>query len=56
ILAEDAPVQQTGGINDAPRRQRLVPLMPRLTEADIADHRAFVATLGEKPIWNEFLN
>ncbi|MET0723314.1 MAG: DNA polymerase III subunit epsilon [Tardiphaga sp.] len=55
ILAEDAPMQRTGGINDAPRRQRLVPLMPRLTEADIADHRAFIATLGDKPIWNEFL-
>jgi DNA polymerase-3 subunit epsilon len=55
ILADDVPAQRTGGINDAPRRQRPTPLAPRVTEADIADHRAFIATLGDKPIWNEFL-
>jgi DNA polymerase-3 subunit epsilon len=38
-----------------PRRQRLVPLAPRVTEADRAAHRDFVATLGDKPIWSEFL-
>ena len=32
-----------------------VPLAPRVTEADRAAHRAFVATLGDKPIWNDFL-
>jgi len=36
------------------RRQREVPLAPRLTEADRAAHRDFVLTLGDKPIWNEF--
>lgn len=55
VLAAEAPAQRTGGINDAPRRQRTVPLMPRITEADIADHRSFVATLGDKPVWNDFL-
>ena len=30
-------------------------LAPRVTEADRAAHRAFVATLGDKPIWNDFL-
>src|SRR6195952_398437 len=35
ILAEDAPVQRTGGINDAPRRQRTEPLAPRVTAEDI---------------------
>jgi DNA polymerase-3 subunit epsilon len=38
-----------------PRRHREVPLVPRLTEADRAAHRGFVATLGDKPIWNDFL-
>jgi DNA polymerase-3 subunit epsilon len=38
---------------DAPRRQRPVPLAPRLTEAARAAHRAFVATLA-KPIWQDF--
>jgi DNA polymerase-3 subunit epsilon len=37
------------------RRQREVPLAPRLTEADRAAHRDFVLTLGDKPIWNDFL-
>jgi DNA polymerase-3 subunit epsilon len=55
ILADEAPAQPTGGINDAPRRQREVALAPRVTEADRTDHRAFVATMGEKAIWNEFL-
>jgi DNA polymerase-3 subunit epsilon len=47
-------VTQQEGITDAPRRQRPVPLAARLTEAEQAAHREFVATLGEKPIWNEF--
>jgi DNA polymerase III subunit epsilon len=39
---------------DTPRRQRLVPLTPRVTDADREAHRAFVATLGDKAIWKEF--
>ena len=31
------------------------PLAPRITDADREAHRAFVATLGDKPIWNDFL-
>jgi DNA polymerase III subunit epsilon len=38
-----------------PRRQRETPLAPRITDADREAHRAFIATLGDKPIWNEFL-
>src|SRR4051812_44368500 len=38
---------------DAPRRQRPVPLAPRLTDAVRAAHRAFVATL-QKPIWQDY--
>ncbi len=38
---------------DMPRRQRAVPLAPRLTEAARAAHRAFIATLS-KPIWQDF--
>jgi DNA polymerase III subunit epsilon len=33
---------------------RPAPLPPRLTEAELEAHRAFVATLGEKAIWNEY--
>jgi DNA polymerase-3 subunit epsilon len=38
-----------------PRRQRLEPLKPRVTEADRVAHWEFVVTLGEKAIWNDFL-
>jgi DNA polymerase-3 subunit epsilon len=31
-----------------------VPLAPRLSEAERAAHRAFVATLGEKAIWTDY--
>jgi len=40
---------------DAPRRQRAIPLVIRVSEEDRLAHRAFVATLGDKPIWNDFL-
>jgi DNA polymerase-3 subunit epsilon len=40
--------------SDQPRRQRETPLALRLSEADIAAHAAFVATLGDKALWNEF--
>ena len=36
-------------------RVRPTPLAPRITDAERAAHRAFVATLGDKAIWNEFL-
>lgn len=55
ILADEAPAQPTGSISDAPRRQREIALAPRVTEADRIEHRAFVATMGDKAIWNEFL-
>ncbi len=53
ILSETRQSFGAGQV-DAPRRQRDVPLAPRVTEADTAAHTAFVATLGGTPIWNEF--
>jgi DNA polymerase-3 subunit epsilon len=44
-----------GGPSGAKVAQRPVPLAPRLTEAEIAAHAAFVATLGGTPIWREYL-
>ncbi len=55
ILASDTREVRLSGTTELPRRQRLVPLAPRVTEADREAHRAFVATLGDKPIWNDFL-
>jgi DNA polymerase-3 subunit epsilon len=36
-------------------RQRPQPLRPRLTAAEQDAHRAFIATLGGEPIWNNYL-
>jgi len=54
ILASETRSVQSNGIGETPRRQREIPLAPRLSDADREAHRAFVATLGDKPIWNEF--
>ena len=55
ILASETRDTRSGSYGDTPRRQREVPLVARITESDREAHRAFVATLGDKPIWNEFL-
>jgi DNA polymerase III subunit epsilon len=55
ILASETRITVTSGIGETPRRQREVPLAPRVSDADREAHRAFVATLGDKPIWNDFL-
>ena len=41
--------------SEMPRRQRPAPLAPRVTDAEREAHRAFIATMGEKAIWNEYL-
>jgi DNA polymerase-3 subunit epsilon len=55
ILASESREIRIPGIGEMPRRQREIPLAPRITEADRAAHREFVLTLGDKPIWNDFL-
>src|SRR5579872_5916601 len=55
ILASEAREIRVAGVGEMLRRQRETPLAPRITEADRAAHRDFVQTLGDKPIWNEFL-
>jgi DNA polymerase-3 subunit epsilon len=56
ILAADSIELRVGAGGEMPRRQRAIPLAPRLSDEDRAAHRAFVATLGDKPIWNDFLS
>jgi DNA polymerase III subunit epsilon len=55
VLASETTEIRVGLSGEIPRRQRLVPLVPRVTDADREAHRAFIATLGDKPIWNEYL-
>ncbi|MGJ5178004.1 DNA polymerase III subunit epsilon [Bradyrhizobium oligotrophicum] len=56
ILTQETQEIRVGVGGDTPRRQRDVPLAPRVTEAEREAHRAFIATLGDKPIWMEFLS
>ena len=44
---------QAGGVIIV--KVRPAPLAPRITDAERAVHRAFVATLGDKAIWNDYL-
>jgi DNA polymerase-3 subunit epsilon len=55
ILAAEVRDTRTGGHGEMPRRQRETALVVRISEEDRIAHRAFVATLGDRPIWNEFL-
>ena len=53
-LVLDAPaVQAQDGVVlvMAARRARPVPLPPRLTQAEVAAHAAFVARMGDKALW-----
>ena len=51
----DMLAQPEGDEEDTPVRVRPVPLAKRITERDIADHRAFVATLGDAAIWRNYV-
>jgi DNA polymerase-3 subunit epsilon len=55
VLASESREIRVGMSSEMPRRQREVPLAPRVTDTDREAHRAFIATLGDKPIWNDFL-
>jgi DNA polymerase-3 subunit epsilon len=55
ILAAESIEIRIGVGGDMPRRQREIVLAPRVSEEDRAAHRAFIATLGDRPIWNDFL-
>jgi DNA polymerase-3 subunit epsilon len=35
-------------------RTRGEPLPPRVTDDELAAHRAFIATLGDAPIWSKY--
>ena len=51
----DTPAAATQVLGVVVVRVRSTPLLPRVSDAERDAHRAFVATLGEKAIWNEYL-
>jgi DNA polymerase-3 subunit epsilon len=53
-LAETAAKRVTGIDGIVVPRERPAPLAPRISDADRAAHRAFVATLGENAIWRNY--
>jgi DNA polymerase-3 subunit epsilon len=54
-LAESIERQGNGRDGGVILRARPIALMPRITEADRAAHRDFVATLGENALWRGYL-
>src|ERR1700692_4719772 len=56
ILAAETRDTRAGGTAKRPRRHPSPPLAPQITEDDRAPQRAFVPTLGKKPIWSDFLS
>src|SRR5581483_11946510 len=56
ILATETTEISLGVSAEMLRRQRPTPLAPRVTDADREVHRVFIATLGGKPIWNDYLS
>jgi DNA polymerase III subunit epsilon len=55
-LAEMTTIAVTTRAAEAIIRVRTTPLVPRLSADELAAHRAFVATLGDKAIWNDYLS
>ena len=54
-LAETVERRGTDGDGIVARRERDVPLTARLSEAERAAHRDFVATLGDNAVWRDYL-
>src|SRR5215470_11059841 len=54
-LAETATIAVTARAAEAIIRVRTTPLVPRLSADELAAHRVFVATLGDKAIWHDYL-
>jgi DNA polymerase-3 subunit epsilon len=53
LVEEPIAISQAGVITVV--RVRPAPLLPRISDAEREEHLAFVATLGEKAIWKEYL-
>jgi DNA polymerase III subunit epsilon len=54
-LTEAVTVAVSGRAGQAIIRVRTTPLVPRLSDAEIAAHDEFVASLGEAAIWQDYL-
>jgi len=55
MLAEHIVSHGVNVDGSAVSRRRPAPLKPRLTDAELAAHREFVATLGAEAVWQKYL-
>jgi DNA polymerase III subunit epsilon len=55
LVLESARAERDGSGAMLVPAKRPEPLPPRITAAEIAAHAAFVATLGEKAVWNRYI-
>ena len=53
-LAESIEIGANGGEGAILIRERPQPLAPRLSDAELAAHRQFVASLGEGALWRDY--
>jgi len=53
-LADSNVARPVGADGAITVRQRPAPLKPRISDAEREAHRAFVATLGDSPIWRNY--
>lgn len=54
VLATTSDGASAQGDGTMAPRTRSAPLAPRLTAAEREAHRAFVATLGDQPVWKDY--
>jgi DNA polymerase-3 subunit epsilon len=54
VLLENAGSSERAPRRIAASRQRPLPLASRLTAEELDAHRTFIATMGEKALWNEY--
>jgi DNA polymerase-3 subunit epsilon len=54
-LVDEGDRTAQAGLGVAVVRVRPAPLAPRVTDLERAAHQAFIATLGEKAIWKDYL-
>ena len=54
ILVETGRATATPAASRPPSPPRPIALPPRLTDAELEAHRAFIATLGDKAIWRDY--
>ena len=55
LVFGSASSRSWNGAASAPRRERPVPLVPRVSAGELARHAAFVAEMGAKAIWYQYV-